>query len=459
MKENVLPNKLPVRVLILVAGLFCIAFGVAISTTSGLGVSPSAAIPYVLCQVLPLSMGFLTTVINVIMVLLQVVILRKEFKPVQLLQLVVVFVFGYFTDWTLSLVAGMTLPNYGFRLLFTLIGCVLMGLGVFLEVEAGLITLSADGLTSSIVNKFHMNFGLTKNLLDGSQVIIAAVCSLLLLHTLFGIREGTIITALLVGVFVQFFNKRLAFLHRWLNLEKYEYSIAADVGLSAKMEALVDSPAEDLEHMAKNPTAYPLMITIEREFGSGGHVIGKNIADALGIEFYDFERIQQMAIDAGLTTEQVVDKKNALPKGMIQNMYHHTFAAIRTIRRQDEIFKVQSRIIRQIANSGKSAVIVGRLGNHILHPRPNCFHLFVSGDYAFRAQYLQQFYGYTKENAIRLIKKEDLARADYCKHFTGSPWGLSRHFTMTIDSSVYGFDKATELVMDAIKSKFGDCIR
>lgn len=445
-----LPNKLPVRILILLMGLFCIAFGVALSTKSALGVAPSAAIPYVLCQVTPLSMGFITTIVNVIMVLLQVVLLRKNFQPIQLLQLVVVFVFGYFTDWTLALLDFVSIESYIFKLIFTLIGCALMGLGVFLEVEAGLITLSSDGLTSTIVNIFHIDFGITKNIIDGSQVVIAAICSLIFLHSFFGMREGTVITAIMVGVFVQLYNKYFAFIHRWLNAEKSEYDLAAIAGLSPEMEAMIDSPKEDLQKMAANPSAYPLIITVEREYGSGGHEIGKRIADALGIPFYDYELIQKAALASGLSEELITQNEEGLPDGMIQSLFKNTFRASKNIRYQDEIFKVQSRVIRDIANKGESCVIVGRLSNHVLNPRPNCFNLFVSADYEYRARYLQKEYGYDKSTALHLVKKEDVARASYCKHFTGSPWGLSRHFTMTIDSSVYGITTATKLVLEAI---------
>ncbi len=447
-KTFTLPTKFPIRILVLLTGLFCIAFGVALTTKSDLGVAPSAAIPYVLCQITPLSMGVWTTVINIFMVLLQILLLRKNFQPIQLLQLIIVFIFGYFTDWTLSLLDFMNIDAYAYKMIFTLIGCALMGLGVYFEVEAGLITLSSDGLTSTIVSKYHIDFGLTKNIIDGSQVVISAICSLIFLHSFFGIREGTIISAILVGVFVQIYNKFFGFFHRWLNTEKSEYIYTSITpGLSPEMEALVDSPKEDLQKMKTNPSAYPMIITIEREYGSGGHKIGRYIADALGIDYYDSELIKKASLTSGLSEEIITNHEERLPAGMIQN----TFKASHNIRYQDQIFKIQSRIIRDIANSGRSCVIVGRLSNHILNPRPNCFNVFVSANYDYRAKSLQDKYNYDKETALHLIKKEDIARANYCEHFTGSLWGLSRHFTMTIDSSVYGVEKASQIVLEAIQ--------
>lgn len=444
-----MPNKLPIRIAILIIGLFCITLGVALTTRSGLGVAPSAAIPYVLCQVTPFSMGLITNIINVIMVLLQILVLRRGFKAIQFFQLVIVFIFGYFTDWTLSMLSGMVIEMYVFQFLFTILGCALMGLGVFLEVEAGLIPLPSDGLASAIVKVSRLQFGLTKNIIDGSQVILAAICSFMFLHSFFGMREGTVITALLVGVFIQLYNRYFSALHRWLNNEKYEFSAA--VGLSEKIEAMINSPKEDIKNMRENPESYPYIITVEREYGSGGHEIGKRIAETLGIPFYDYEIIEKAALELGLSEEMVTKSEERLPDGMIQSLYKNTFSASRNVRMQDEIFKIQSRVIREIANKGESCVIVGRLSNHVLNPRPNCFNLFVSGDYDFRANYLVQEYGYEKSKALQLIKREDVARANYCKHFTGSPWGLSRHFTMTIDSSVYGLTASTRLVLEAFE--------
>ena len=95
------------RTLLLILGLFFLALGVALSTKSGLGVSPSAGVAYVLSMLLPLSMGTCTTLLNILYLLIQLAILRREFKPTRLLQLAVVFLFGYFTDFTLWLVSPL----------------------------------------------------------------------------------------------------------------------------------------------------------------------------------------------------------------------------------------------------------------------------------------------------------------------------------------------------------------
>ena len=126
------PRQLAIRAVMLVAGLFCIAFGVALSTKSGLGVSPSAGLPYLFSRILPVSMGTLTTLVNILFVVAQIALLRRDYRPVQLLQLLVVFVFGSFTDLTLSLVEPLALDGYATRLILCVASCAVMAFGVFL---------------------------------------------------------------------------------------------------------------------------------------------------------------------------------------------------------------------------------------------------------------------------------------------------------------------------------------
>ena len=115
------------RILMLGAGLFCLAFGVALSTKSGLGVSPSASLTYLMSTIFPaVSMGTFTTLLNVAYCLIQIAVLRRNWRPVRLLQLAVVFVFGYFTDVTLALVAPLELENYFLRLGLCILSCAVM---------------------------------------------------------------------------------------------------------------------------------------------------------------------------------------------------------------------------------------------------------------------------------------------------------------------------------------------
>ncbi len=425
MNKRKIPERFLVRLLFLVAGMFLIAFGVAVSTKSGLGVSPSASIPYVLCRVTPLSMGTITTIINCLMVLVQIILLRRDYKIFQLLQLLVVFGFGYFTDLTLWMVEGFEVTSYPLQLLCCVVSCLIMALGLFLEVKANLITMSSEGAINAVVKVFHTDFGKTKIGLDCTLVIIGCILSLIYFHTIIGVREGTIIAAILVGLCIQFYNKWFAFVDRLVCV-----SVESAAGLQTMDNA-------------------PFVITIEREFATGGHEIGEKIAKALGIKFYNQELIVKAAEEAGYTTEDVAHNEEKLPNGLIYSLYNQSFAASNNISKQDAIFKAQSQIIKDFA-SKESCVIVGRLSSYVLGDRPNCFHVFVSGDYEFRADRVMEKSGMDRKKALDLVKKEDQARAAYCHHFTGAPWGIARHYALSVDSSKYGIEDSTQIILDAI---------
>lgn len=424
--------KLFLRAIMLLLGMFFIALGVAFSTKSGLGVSPSAAIPFVLSSegVTPLSMGTITTIINCLMIVVQIALLRKNYKPIQLLQLLVVFIFGFFTDFTLMLVKNLELNSYPVRLLFCVISCFVMGFGVFLEVKANLITMSSEGAISAvckIVKKAE--FGKVKMALDISFVIIGVILSFVFHGKLIGVREGTIIAALLVGFTVQIYNRYLGFITLWLG----------------------DSKEPTLESVASGDT--PLIITIERELGTGGHEIGKKIAEELGIAFYDQHSIVQRAQELGLEMEDVGETEEKLPSGLIYTLYNQSYAAEENLAKQDTVFLNQQRIIREFA-AKESCVIVGRLGSYALKNRENACHIFISASIEARAKNLSEKLGMPIKVATKLVKNEDHARKQYCEHFTGSHWGLAWHYGITLDTTDIAVEDSVELIKTYVdKSK------
>lgn len=195
------------RIFILICGLFFISFGVALSVKADLGVSPISCIPYVFSLKFPFTLGELTIALNSFFILLQVVLLRKDFQLIQFIQLPVVFLFGFFIDLSMLLISGLAVSGYVMQILLCLTGCVIMGWGVFLEVKSKVTFLAGEGLAMAITKTFHQEFGKSKVSVDSSMVIVGVVSSFLFFHQLLGIREGTILSALLVGFIARFFNK------------------------------------------------------------------------------------------------------------------------------------------------------------------------------------------------------------------------------------------------------------
>ncbi len=429
-QDRISPVLIIKKLIVLIAGLFVLAFGIALSSKSGIGVSPSASLSYVLSLIFPLSMGTFTMLINAVFILIQILLLRKDYKPVNLLQAAVVFVFGYFTDLTLAIVAPLQVDSYPLRLILCVVSCIIMAFGVFLEVRASLIVMASEGAISVISDRPHLDFGTVKIILDWGFIALSCVISLIAFHALNGVREGTVIAAFLVGFFIRFYNRRIRFVDHFLQ---------TDTALS--YTPLPEVPGSD---------TYPLVITIERELGSGGHQIGLEVSRRLGIPFYDYELIAETARATGLPADQIREGEERMGIGILSELYKNSYAESQINSREEEIFRGQMQVIQNLA-SKESCVIVGRLGGYILRDRPNTLNLFFSADRQFRAERIAAEKNLPLEKALRLVKHEDHTRAAYCQHFTGAPWGLATHYGMTLHTSDYGIENSINMVMAALE--------
>ena len=200
-------EHLVLRIAVLVIGLWIMALGVAFSIAADLGTSPISSVPYTISLFTPLSVGVVTIMMHVVFIALQIVILRHEYNPIQLLQLPVAFVFGFMTDAAVYLLGSLEPGNYAESLLFCLIGIVLVAIGVSAEVASDTVPLAGEGLALAISGKSGIRFGTAKVSVDCSLVAISLILSFDFLHSLGGVREGTLLAALLVGTFARFFNR------------------------------------------------------------------------------------------------------------------------------------------------------------------------------------------------------------------------------------------------------------
>lgn len=211
------------RTVFLIVGLFIMSFGVGLSIRSSLGTSPISSVPTVLYYITHLSVGTTTIIVNTVLVLVQIPLLRRKFRPIQLLQIPVCVVFGLLCDFSLSLLGGVVAAAYWQQWLICAAGIVLVAVGVSFEVAANVITLAAEGLVLAFCTLFSkVKFGYMKIACDCSLVVIAAVLSLLFLHGFQGVREGTIAAAIFVGLLARFFGKAVTPLSKrifrpWLN--------------------------------------------------------------------------------------------------------------------------------------------------------------------------------------------------------------------------------------------------
>lgn len=197
------------RYLFLCVGLMIMAYGVAFSIKAGLGTSPISSAPYVISCFTPLSVGTITILMHCIFILLQILLLRKDYEPVQLMQLPVAIIFGYLTDFAIYTIQNLTCSSYLWQWLYCVIGIVLVAIGVSFEVVANVVTLAGEGLILAICKVFPIKFGTMKIVFDLSLVGIAIALSLIFTQSIAGVREGTIAAAFFVGMISKKINKRL----------------------------------------------------------------------------------------------------------------------------------------------------------------------------------------------------------------------------------------------------------
>ena len=200
------------RYLLLLAGLFLSAVGVVLVTKGNLGTSCISSVPYVLSLVFPMSMGVFTIVFSLLLIVAQLLILGKNFKLEHALQIPVSILFGWFIDLVMPIFAFLAPENYAQKLLLVILGCVVVGISVYLQMLADVVMLPGESFVRSVVKRWHTEFGTTKIVFDVTISALAALISLICTGKLMGVREGTLIASVLVGYIARWLKKKLAFL-------------------------------------------------------------------------------------------------------------------------------------------------------------------------------------------------------------------------------------------------------
>lgn len=199
------------RYVLLVIGLFFSAMGVAVSKHGELGVSPISSVANVVAEKFNFfTLGNWIIVWNCVLIIGQIVLLRKKFAPVQLLQVPLSFLFGWFTDFGVWCASFIPVDIYPVRLLMVIVGTVILGFGIALCVIANVVMNSVEAFVKAVSDTMHKNFGNVKIAFDICCVIMAVILSLIFFDfKIVGTREGTIIAALCTGLVVKFFSKLL----------------------------------------------------------------------------------------------------------------------------------------------------------------------------------------------------------------------------------------------------------
>lgn len=190
------------------------------------------------------------------------------------------------------------------------------------------------------------------------------------------------------------------------------------------------------------------IITISREFGSGGRTIGREVAEKLGIPCYDRDLIEKIAEETGYAKEFIAEEGEYAPNS---NGFAYMFIGRGRdgLSNADKIWITQKRVIEELAEKG-ACVIVGRCADYVLRERKDCLNVFVYADKSFRAERIVRQYGESAvEPEVRLADKDKKRRLNY-KYFTEQEWGKRQNYHLSIDSGFLGIEKAVDLIVDAV---------
>jgi uncharacterized membrane protein YczE/cytidylate kinase len=421
-------RELAKRYIVFLIGLYINSFGVSFVTKAKLGTSPISSIPYVLSLGFSPTLGQFTIIFSLLLIALQVAVLGKKFQKVQLFQVPVSIAFGYFIDTSMKVLSWLQPDQYYLKIASLIIGCAILGFGVYLEVIADVVMLSGEAFVKAITQKFKVEFGITKVCFDTSMTVIAGIISIFLFHEIQGVREGTIFAAFFVGLIARSFGRMLFPFTNWLFPEKTN----------------ADSSTE-------KPNQEPLVITIAREYGSGGREIGKLIAGKLGIAYYDDELIACVAKENGYSDEFVLNNDQKLTHSFLYDLYTQNYAYINgEDGKYDALFHAQEKTIKEIATK-ESCVIIGRLANFILAEQKNTFHVFICADMISKVKRVMMRECLKEKEAEKKIKKAESERTNYCRHFMQKEWGMANAYDLSLKADIYGVEKAAEIIMELAK--------
>ena len=203
-------NRLSVRWILTIIAVILNALGVAFITTAMLGTVPATSIPNVLSIVYDrFSLGSYLFVLSVIQILLQYVLLKKDFQAIQWLQIIPSVLLSYFVDFFMAHLTFLPVGTYVYKLIWLLVGTVILSFSIALEVKVDLVYLPLDGLNKAIAIRTGRSFDVIKTITDCTMVAIAVIIILAARQGLYGVREGTIISALIAGYIVKLFTKLL----------------------------------------------------------------------------------------------------------------------------------------------------------------------------------------------------------------------------------------------------------
>ena len=421
------------RYILFAVSLFVNAMGIAFITKALLGTSPITSVTYVLSMFTPLTIGQWTIVLNLLFVLFELPFMtRKELKDdlrMFLLQIPISLCFGTFIDLSMNMLYWLEPVKYIDQIIYLLVGCVILAAGITLEVKANVAMMAGEYFVRVISQRFHGEFGYVKLCFDITLVCIACLFSICFMSGIYGVREGTVAAALLVGPIVHFISPYYRCFDKWINDVKDKDAIAL----------------RNIQHV---------IITIAREYGSGGHLLGEMLSKELGIKLYDKEFIHLVAEKSGINEQYIKKNEQAIPSFWLKCILgkNSEQSLERSLSSDDVLFVAESKIIQELAEKGP-CIIVGRCADFVLRDYPNLIKVFCYSDLKSACVRCVQEYGVSEEKAESEIKRINHNRIAHYEYYTGEKWGEPHHYNLMINTGSIDLSVACNLIKSIYKNR------
>lgn len=421
------------RYILFAVSLFVNAMGIAFITKALLGTSPITSVTYVLSMFTPLTIGQWTIVLNLLFVLFELPFMtRKELKDdlrMFLLQIPISLCFGTFIDLSMNMLYWLEPVKYIDQIIYLLVGCVILAAGITLEVKANVAMMAGEYFVRVISQRFHGEFGYVKLCFDITLVCIACLFSICFMSGIYGVREGTVAAALLVGPIVHFISPYYRCFDKWINDVKDKDAIAL----------------RNIQHV---------IITIAREYGSGGHLLGEMLSKELGIKLYDKEFIHLVAEKSGINEQYIKKNEQSIPSFWLKCILgkNSEQSLERSLSSDDVLFVAESKIIQELAEKGP-CIIVGRCADFVLRDYPNLIKVFCYSDLRSACVRCVQEYGVSEEKAESEIKRINHNRIAHYEYYTGDKWGEPHHYNLMINTGSIDLSVACNLIKSIYKNR------
>lgn len=409
------------------------ALGVALVTVAALGTTPISSIWYEISLHVPLTFGTVTFIGNFILICSQF-FLVKDHSIKQLLsmatQLPTTLIFAASIDLNMLWLQAV-LPEISFyplRFALLLAGTLILGLGVAAEVKADVALVAGEAFVKALCLFLHREFGIIKLCFDVSLVLGAVAIGLIATDftEVASVREGTLVGALMVGPCVRIILPRLSFLDVWF---KGRRAAAAE-----KLQAL---------------HGWQPVITISREYGCGGRVLGHMLADALKLDFYDSSIIEMVAKESGMSAEFVKRHENRIDNALLFEMLSDYSTPVdKSLSTVDALYTAGARVIKRLARHSP-CVIVGRGADALLADNPRCLKVRLQASPAYKLNYCLTEYKLAKEQALKDMTLFDKRRAEHYLHYTGRQVNDAANYDLVLNVEALGLDGCVKIISDA----------